>query len=117
MSAIRTIGRQSRSCRETGFWEVLNSGSKALTRVNSLGPNPRIVIALRSPSVLAETGLTMCLAEKCQTVTAFDAEHSVLCSPVCLGLIAKYGHYSGILVESERGHLLGTQTYVFLASH
>ena len=65
-------------------------------------PNPRIVIALRSPSALAETGLPMCLAEKCQTVTAFDAEQSVLCSPVCLGLIAKYGHYSGILVESKR---------------
>jgi hypothetical protein len=44
----------------------------------------------------------MRLAEKCQTVAAFDSEQSVLCSPVCLGLIAKYGHYSGILLESER---------------
>jgi hypothetical protein len=59
-------------------------------------------MALCSPSVLAETGLTICLAEKCQTVNAFDAEQSVLCSPVCSGLTAKYGHYSGILVESRR---------------
>ena len=59
-------------------------------------------MALRSPSALAETGLPMCLAEKCQTVTVFDAEQSVLCSPVCLGIIAKYGLYSGILVESKR---------------
>jgi hypothetical protein len=44
----------------------------------------------------------MCFAEKCQTVTAFDVEQSVLCSPVCLGLFAKYGHYSGILMESKR---------------
>ena len=43
----------------------------------------------------------MCLAEKCQIVTAFDSEQSVLCSPVCLGLTAKYGHYLRILVESR----------------
>ena len=42
----------------------------------------------------------MCLAEK--TVTAFDAERSVLCSPVCSGLIAEYERYLGIFVESKR---------------
>jgi hypothetical protein len=67
---------------ETGLWEALNSVSKALTRVNSLGPNPRIVIAFRSPSSLGETGLPMCLAEKRQTIAAFDSEQSILCSPV-----------------------------------
>jgi hypothetical protein len=87
---------------ETGLWEALNSVSKALTRVNSLGPNPRIVIALRSPSALAETGLPLCLAEKCQTFSAFATGQSVLCSPVYLGLIAKYGHYSGTWVEIKR---------------
>ncbi len=51
---------------------------------------------------LTETGLPMCLAEKCRTVTAFDAKQSVLRSPVCLGLIAKYGHYPGISLESKR---------------
>jgi hypothetical protein len=78
-------GRQTGNYPETGFWDALNSVSKALTKVNSLGPNPRIVIALRSPNALAETGLPICLAEKCQTVTVFDAEQSVLCIPACLG--------------------------------
>jgi hypothetical protein len=31
----------------------------------------------------------------------FAAEQSVLCSPVCSGIIAKYGHYSRILSPSE----------------
>jgi hypothetical protein len=62
------------------------------------------VIALRSSHDLTETGLPVCLAEKYQTITALDAEPSVLRSPVCLGLIAKYGHYSGILVENQRDY-------------
>ena len=38
--------------------------SKARTKVNSLWPNPRFVIALRSPNALLETGLLMCASEK-----------------------------------------------------
>jgi hypothetical protein len=49
---------------ETGLWEAPNSVSKALTEVNSLGPNPRLVIALHSPNALLETGLRMCPPEK-----------------------------------------------------
>jgi hypothetical protein len=52
--------------------------------------------------LVLETGLRMCLAEKSQDSAAFDAEQSVLRSPVCLGTIAKYGHYSRILAQSER---------------
>jgi hypothetical protein len=55
-------------------------------------PNPQLLIALYSPSALLETGLRMCLPEKSQDSTAFDAEQSVLRSPVRLGKIAKYGH-------------------------
>jgi hypothetical protein len=39
-----------------------------------------------------ETGLRMCLPEKGEDNTTFAAEKSVLCSPVCLRIIARYGH-------------------------
>jgi hypothetical protein len=42
------------------------------------------VIALHSPNAVLETGLPKCLAEKSGTVTAFAAEQSVLCGPVCV---------------------------------
>ena len=45
------------------------------------------MIALHSPHALLETGLLMCLPEKSRDSTAFDAEQSVLCSPVRLGII------------------------------
>jgi hypothetical protein len=70
--------------------------------VNSLGPNPWLVIALHSPYAFVETGLRMCLPEKSQENTAFTAEQSVLCSPAGPGTIAKYGHYSRISAQSER---------------
>jgi hypothetical protein len=73
-----------------------NAVSKLLTKVNPLWPNPRLLIALHSPYALLETGLRMCPPEKSQENTAFDAEQSALCSPVCLGIIAKYGHLSRI---------------------
>ncbi|HXC42460.1 MAG TPA: integrase core domain-containing protein [Candidatus Dormibacteraeota bacterium] len=38
----------------------------------------------------------MCLLEKSQDSTAFDAQQCVLCGPVCLGIIAEYGHFSRI---------------------
>jgi len=62
----------------------------------------RLVIALHSPDALRETGLRMCFLEKIQDNTAFDAQQSVLRSPVCLGIIAKYGHCSRISVQDER---------------
>src|SRR5258706_4860614 len=43
----------------------------------------------------------MCLAEKSQDRGAFDAEQSVSCGPVCLGIIAKFGHYSRISAQNE----------------
>jgi hypothetical protein len=54
------------------------------------------MIALHSPNALLQTGLRMCLLEKSQDSTAFDAEQCVLCGPVCLGIIAEYGHFSRI---------------------
>ena len=47
-----------------GLWEEPNSVSNVLTKVNSLRPNPRLVIALHSPDALFETGLRMCPPEK-----------------------------------------------------
>jgi hypothetical protein len=91
--------RQTGGYPETGFWEVPKSVSKMPTRVNSLRPNPRLLIALHSPNALPQTGLRMCLPEKSRTLTAFGAEQSVLCSPVCLGIIAKYGHFLRISEE------------------
>ena len=60
------------------------------------------MIALHSPNALLETGLRMCLPEKSRDRTASDAEQSVLRSPVCLGIIAKYRHYLRISAQSER---------------
>jgi hypothetical protein len=71
------------------------------TKVNSLWPNPQLLIALHSPNALLETGLRIRLPEKSQDNTAFDAEQSFLYCPVCLGTIAKYGHYSRISAQSE----------------
>ena len=42
------------------------------------------------------------LQRTARTVTVFDAEQSVLRSPVYLGIIAKYGHCSRISARSER---------------
>jgi hypothetical protein len=46
------------------LWETQTSVSKVLTRVNSVWPNPRLLIALHSPYALLETGLRMCGPEK-----------------------------------------------------
>ena len=52
-----------------------------------------VLIALHSTNALLKTGLRMCLLEKSQDSTAFDAEQSVLCGPVCLGIIVKVRAY------------------------
>jgi hypothetical protein len=44
----------------------------------------------------------MCPPEKSEAFTAFTSEQSVLCSPVYLRIITKYGHYSRISAQSER---------------
>jgi hypothetical protein len=55
-----------------------------------------LVIALHSLDAILETGLRMRPPEKSGTVTAFAVEQSVLCSPVCREITAKYGHFSCI---------------------
>jgi len=62
--------------------EAPTSGSKALAKINSLGSNPRLVIALHSPNALLKTGLRMCPPEKSRDSTASNAEQSVFRSPV-----------------------------------
>jgi hypothetical protein len=94
-----SISSWDSSYSETRLWETSTSVNKALTKVNSLGPNPKPLIALYSPSALPETGLRMCLPEKSRHGTASNAKQSVLCSPVCLGIIAKYGHFLRISEE------------------
>ena len=37
-----------------------------LTKINSLGPNHQLLIALHSPNALLKTGLRICLPEKSQ---------------------------------------------------
>jgi hypothetical protein len=66
-----------------GFWETTNSVSKHAAKVNRFAQIPGLEIALHSPAALVETGLRMCLLEKNQDSTAFDAEQCVLCGPVC----------------------------------
>jgi hypothetical protein len=59
----------------------------------------RLVIAVHSLNALVETGPRVCHPEKSQHVEATRSEQSVLCSPVCLGIIAKYGHFLRISEE------------------
>jgi hypothetical protein len=79
-----------------------NQSLRMPTQVNSLWPNPQLLIALHSPNAPLETGLCMCLPEISQDNTAFDAEQSVLRSPVCLRIIAKYGHCSRISAHIQQ---------------
>lgn len=87
---------------KSGLMGSAQRGPTVPVKVNSLLPNPQLLIALHSPNGLRETGLCMCLTEKTHASSAFDDERSVLCSPVCLGIIAKYGRYSHVPVQSER---------------
>ena len=93
--------RQLGNYQPTGLWEAPKSVSKMPTKVNSPRPHPWLLIALHSPNAVPETGLGMCLPEKTRTLTAFSAVRSVLCSPVCLGTIAKYGHF--LRISEEEG--------------
>lgn len=54
------IGKLSRN----GLMGSARRGSNVLSKVNSLPPNPQLLIALHWPYVLLETGLPICSAEK-----------------------------------------------------
>src|ERR1022692_2624293 len=94
--------RQTGNYPETGLWEAPNSDPQMPTKSTRYGRIPQLLIALHSPNGLLETGLRVCPPEKSQDRSPFAAEQSVLCSPVCLPTIAKYGHYSRISALSER---------------
>jgi hypothetical protein len=51
----------------------------------------------------------MCVPEKSRDSTAFDAEQSVVRSPVCPGIIVEYGNFSRISAQSEQ-NLSAVQT-------
>ena len=72
-------------------------------------PSPRLSIACIRLMPTLKTGLRMCPAEKRRDSDPFAAEQSVLCSPVCLGIIAKYGHLSRI-AEGEEPTFSAVQT-------
>jgi hypothetical protein len=63
--------------------------------------DPQLLIALHSPDALLETDCECAFRRKSRHGTASDAEQSVLCGPVCLGIIAKYRYYSRISAQSE----------------
>jgi len=84
----RLFGRQSRisnnpSVDELGFLIICNSQPAEI--------ESPVLIALHSLCALLETGLRMSPREKSQEVTTFEAEQSVLRSPVCLRIIANTG--------------------------
>jgi hypothetical protein len=83
----------------------MGSVSLGFEEVKWLGPDPQLQIALHSPDAVLETGLQGYLSEKSRHGTAFNAEESVLCSPVCLGIIAKYGHLSRVSRERSMDFL------------
>jgi hypothetical protein len=68
-------------------------------KVNSLWPNPLLLIALLSPCALHETGLRICPSEKSRGVAPFAVGQSILPSPVSLRRIAKNGRVSRISRE------------------
>ena len=82
ISAVTRRALAARSLSRNVFMEAPNSVSKALAKVNSLGSNPQLMIALHSPNALLKTGLRMCPPEKSRDSTASNAEQSVFRSPV-----------------------------------
>ena len=64
-----------------------------LTRVKPYSLRQRFMIALHSPCGIVQTGLRICLQRKVRTVTALDAQQSVLSSPICLGIIVNTGMF------------------------
>jgi hypothetical protein len=98
-SLLFTVGQKK------GSSEVPKPVSMMPTEVNSLCMNLRLLIAFHSLYALLETGLRVCPPEKSRAVTLFNAEYSVLSSPVCRRRIAKYGHPSRILRKVEAGFL------------
>jgi hypothetical protein len=87
----------NRKLSRNGLMGSAECGFRVQTKVNSLWPNPQLVIALHSPSALLETGLRRCLPEKSQDSGPLALGQSILSSPVCGRNIAKYGHVSRIL--------------------
>jgi len=59
-SGLSANGKLSRN----GLLGSAQSGFTTLAKVNSLSPNPQLLIALHSPNRLRETGLRMCPPEK-----------------------------------------------------
>jgi hypothetical protein len=82
-------------------WRILTSVNKAPAVVNSLRANPSALIALHSPDAVVETGLHDCPPEKSGEYGGSAADYSILCSPLCLGIIAKYGHSSLVPVKTS----------------
>jgi hypothetical protein len=73
----------NRKLSTNGLLGSAQSGSKMRAKVNSLSPNPQLLIALHSPNKLREAGLRMCPPEKSRDSDSVLCEQSVLCSPVC----------------------------------
>jgi hypothetical protein len=80
-------------------------GFQAAYKVNPLGPNPGLVIALHSPSALPETGLPMCPQEKGRQINAIRSRvvHSLQSA-----LRAKYYQIRACLAyfAAKAGHFL-----------
>ena len=77
-------------------------------KVNSLSPNPQLLIALHSPYAFLKPDCASALQRKAGTVTLLSTEQSVLYSPVCCGIIAKNGHISRISRENGADFLCST---------
>ena len=101
------IGRQSRKMATIPS----NWVSKMPAKVNSRWPHPRSLIALHSPKAYWKPDCECAFRRRARTEIAFGADQSVLCSPVCLGIIAEYGHYSRIF-GVKRAESLGSSDCV-----
>jgi hypothetical protein len=66
---------------------------------NTTSPSRRFLIALHSRGKSRRVGPPIGAAEKSRDELAERAQQSVLHSPVCLGVIAKYGQFSQIPIS------------------
>ena len=87
------------------YGKLVNAGSSFPELTDSLGPNPRLLIALHSPNAHQKPDCTCCPSEKSQGSGTFAVKQCVLSSPCCQAKIAKNGHVSRILREIEVGIL------------
>ena len=83
----------TRKLSTNGLMGSSGRGTQVLTRLKSLSPNHRFMIALLSPDGVFETGLPMGPSEKRATKLAWGVKYDAFYSPVCRQDLRNCGHF------------------------